>query len=124
MLCSIGYNESFQQYLSKPYPGPCPPIPGSVDLVDSIRKVCPRIYFITAREESARFMTELELAPFRPYTELIMRPRFEMNVASFKEMERFNIWKQYNIKAAVGDQLHDVSSLAEHAFLLPEPFIA
>jgi acid phosphatase len=86
------------------------------------------IFFITGRDEKLRAATEtnLHMAGYDGWTELIMRPAgtSTKSSADYKAPERAKIVaKGYTILANIGDQPSDLSGgYAERTFLLPDPF--
>ena len=86
------------------------------------------IFFITGRDESVRAATEtnLHMAGYDGWTELIMRPvgTTTKSAADYKAPERAKIEaKGFRIIVNVGDQPSDLGGgHAERTFLLPDPF--
>ena len=86
------------------------------------------VFFITGRDEKLRAATEtnLHMAGYNGWTELIMRPAgtSTKSAADYKAPERAKIVaKGYTVLANVGDQPSDLSGgYAERTFLVPDPF--
>ena len=84
--------------------------------------------FITARKESQRTITELNLrhAGFDGWAKLVLKPDGDMSSAqAYKTAAREKLEKEdkYTIIANVGDQLSDLAGgSAECTFKLPNPF--
>ena len=127
VLCTLcdkkEYADFFKiEHSDSPYRH-CPPLPDSIAFVKALHAKCPRIYFVSARDESLRSVTIQDLKCFEPYSTLYLRPLYsDSPVAVYKSHTRQIISKTWNIKVCIGDQKIDVADFTEHSFLIPNPF--
>ncbi|GBR37722.1 acid phosphatase [Neoasaia chiangmaiensis NBRC 101099] len=103
-------------------------IPGTLTLVRNAQAHGVAVFFVTARHESERSVTEnnLRAAGYANWSGLVLRPEGQHTpgAGSYKSGARAAIEAQgYAIVANIGDQPSDLAGgHAERGFLLPNPF--